>query len=107
VFRRTDDPILAIGEVTYLLGARVGSSVELRFLADVIGGNYTPMTVEPDDWIRIAELTRAYADLPLGTADASLVALAERLRITQVATLDRKHFSVVRPLHAEALELLP
>jgi len=100
-------PILAIGEVTYLLGTRVGTAVELRFLADLVDGNYVPMTVEPEDWIRIAELTKAYADLPLGTVDASVVALAERLRITQIATLDRKHFSVVKPLHTEAFELLP
>jgi predicted nucleic acid-binding protein len=46
-----------------------------------------------------------YADLPLGTVDATVVAAAERLGITAIATTDRRHFSVVRPAHAEALEL--
>jgi predicted nucleic acid-binding protein len=43
----------------------------------------------------------------LGAVDASVVATAERLGERQVMTLDRRHFSVVRPQHAEALELLP
>jgi len=53
------------------------------------------------------ELVARYADLPLGTTDASVVALAERLGVDELATLDRRHFSVVRPRHVEALTLLP
>ena len=46
-------------------------------------------------------------DLPLGTVDASVVAAAERLGITEVATVDHRHFSVVRPSHIDAFTLLP
>lgn len=59
------------------------------------------------DLARIVELTEAYADLPLGGTDASVIAVAERLGFETVATLDRRHFSVVRPRHAEFLTLLP
>jgi len=59
------------------------------------------------DWLRIAELVATYRDLPLGTVDASVVAAAERLGIAAVATLDRRHFGVVRPRHVESLALLP
>jgi uncharacterized protein len=59
------------------------------------------------DWLRIAELIATYRDLPLGTVDASVVAAAERLGIAEVATLDRRHFGVVRPRHVESLTLLP
>src|SRR5438445_5756948 len=48
------------------------------------------------DLDRMAELVETYADLPLGTVDASVVALAERLGLTSVGTLDRRHFTVVR-----------
>jgi uncharacterized protein len=48
-----------------------------------------------------------YGDLPLGTTDASVVAIAERLGFTEVATLDRRHFSIVRPRHTGALVMLP
>jgi predicted nucleic acid-binding protein len=47
------------------------------------------------------------SDLPLGTVDASIVAAAERLRVIEIATVDRRHFSVVRPNHAPAFELVP
>jgi hypothetical protein len=50
---------------------------------------------------------RTYASLPLGAVDASVIAIAERLKLTDVATLDRRHFTVVRPQHVNALNLLP
>ena len=46
-------------------------------------------------------------DLPLGGTDASLIAVAERLGATRIATLDRAHFSIVRPAHCDAFELSP
>jgi hypothetical protein len=46
-------------------------------------------------------------NFPLGIADASVIAAAERLGATEVATLDRRHFHAVIPAHAEALKLLP
>ncbi|WP_255622594.1 hypothetical protein [Pseudonocardia sp. DSM 110487] len=52
-------------------------------------------------------MVEKYADLPLGTVDASVIALAERLNLPAVATLDHRHFGVVRPRHVEALALLP
>ncbi len=59
------------------------------------------------EWLRIGELVEEYADLGLGGTDASVVALAERLDARTVITLDRRHFTVVRPRHCDALELLP
>ena len=56
---------------------------------------------------RMAELVGQYADLGLGGIDASVVAIAERLGVVKIATLDRRHFSVVRPAHVDAFTLLP
>lgn len=55
----------------------------------------------------MAELVERYADFPLGGADASVVALAERLEAPVIVTLHRRHFAAVRPSHGEAFELLP
>jgi hypothetical protein len=55
----------------------------------------------------MAELVASYHDLPLGSVDASVIAAAERLDIDAIATLDRRHFGVVRPNNTETLELLP
>lgn len=59
------------------------------------------------DWARIATLVDTYADLRLGGVDASLVTVAERLDVREIATLDRRHFTVVRPAHVDAFELIP
>jgi hypothetical protein len=45
--------------------------------------------------------------MPLGAVDASVIAIAERLKLTDVATLDQRSFTVVRSKHAKALNLLP
>lgn len=59
------------------------------------------------EWPRVAELVETYVDLPLGLVDASVVAIAERLGQTRVASLDHRHLGVVRPRHCERLELVP
>lgn len=100
-------PILVVTEVVYLLGTRLGHGAEVRFLGDFAAGNLIPEHVAAKDWLRIAELVQAYRDLPLGAVDGSLIAAAERLAITDVATLDRRHFTVVRPSHTPALAILP
>ncbi|MGD9999877.1 MAG: type II toxin-antitoxin system VapC family toxin [Ilumatobacteraceae bacterium] len=89
-------PSLVITEVTYLLGTRLGADAEVRFLGDLAAGNLLSESVAASDWLRMAELVATYRDLPLGTADASVIATAERLGIHEIATLDRRHFSVVR-----------
>jgi hypothetical protein len=59
------------------------------------------------DYKRMAELVDTYADSPFGTADAAVTAVVERLRITEVATLDHHHFRAVRPRHIPAFTPLP
>ncbi|WP_342213946.1 type II toxin-antitoxin system VapC family toxin [Nocardia wallacei] len=71
-------------------------AAELAFLHDVAEGAYTVVDTATEDLERIRELVGKYSDLPLGTVDASVVAVAERFPVTAVATLDRKHFSIVR-----------
>jgi predicted nucleic acid-binding protein len=100
-------PTLVITEVVYLLGSRLGAEPEVRFLGDLADGVFAVEPVAAGDWLRIAELVARYRDLPLGTVDASVVTAAERLRISEIATIDRRHFTVVRPCHIEAFTLLP
>jgi uncharacterized protein len=99
-------PTLVITEVSYLLGTRLGWQAEVRFLGD-LAADFIIEPLHAADPLRIADLVARYRDLPLGTADASVIAAAERLSCTEVATLDRRHFSVVQPGHVTAFELLP
>lgn len=62
------------------------------------------------DYERMADLVETYADFPLGTtdaADAADIAVSERLGVTEIATLDRRHFHAVRPRHTGSFTLLP
>jgi predicted nucleic acid-binding protein len=100
-------PTLVLTEVAYLLGTRLGWQAEVRLLGDLASTEFVIEPLHAADLLRIAELVARYHDLPLGTVDASVVAAAERLGIKQIATIDRRHFNVVRPSHTPVFELLP
>jgi predicted nucleic acid-binding protein len=100
-------PELVVTEVVYLLATRLGADAEIRFLGDFAAGNLIAEPVAAEDWLRIAELVGRYRDLPLGSVDASIIAAAERRGERDIATLDRRHFTVVRPAHVPSLRLLP
>ena len=68
---------------------------------------YRVKALAAPDYTRIADLVEQSGDLPLGGTDASLVALAERLAAQTAATLDHRHFRVVRPSHVGVLTLVP
>lgn len=95
-----------ITEVTYLIGTRLDATAEVLLLGDLASGSLIVAPVAPVDWLRIAELVGRYRDLPLGTVDASVIAAAERLGVTEIATLDRRHFDVVTA-HLGPFTLLP
>ena len=98
---------LVLAESAYMLRRGLGGHAELALLEMVTDGSVTVESLTPDDWTRVSELVAGYDDLGLGTTDASIVAMAERMKATRIATLDRAHFRVVRPKHVDAFELLP
>ena len=99
-------PATVAAEVCYLLEARAGSKSEAAFLRLFSAGKLIPVDITAADYERMAELVELYDDWPLGGTDASLIAVAERLDVTKVATLDRRHFGPIQPRHAEAFALL-
>jgi uncharacterized protein len=100
-------PALVATEVSYLLADRIGAHAELAFARALAAGELVLEPVADADWERIAELMEQYLDLPLGMVDASVIALAERRSVDVIATLDHRHFDVVRPRHVEAFTLVP
>ncbi len=85
-----------------MVESRLGQYQMAAFLDNCRNGKFR-LEWRETDLPRIQELMRQYADLPLGFADASVIALAES--VGRVATTDRRHFNVVRT--KRALELLP
>lgn len=95
-----------ITEVCYFLASRASAAAEASFLRS-LGTVFEVVDLKPADIDRMAELVETYDDLPLGAADASVVAVAERLNITEIITLDVRHFTVVRPRHVDHFMLSP
>lgn len=100
-------PTLVLVELDYWLRKRDQRQVWSDFADDVRGGAYRLHHPDERDVSRSAALERQYASLDLGVVDASVIVACERLGETKVATLNPRHFSVVRPHHCEALTLLP
>ncbi|MFC0862411.1 type II toxin-antitoxin system VapC family toxin [Sphaerimonospora cavernae] len=103
-------PITVLIEACWLINKYGGTKAHAAFLdqlhAAVNAGDFTLVAITPADLNRMAELVRTYPALRLDPADASVIALAERLNVRQIATLDRRDFTVIRPRHS-ALTLLP
>ena len=100
-------PPTVVAETAYMLERDAGPPIEAQFLR-LFGAGYLELaTLEHDDLVRAADLVEQYADFPLGTTDATIVAVAERLGIPAIATLDYRHFNSVRPRHVEAFTLIP
>ena len=98
---------LVVAEACYLLDRELGPRAEAALLASIVDGTLRVHDLSGGDWARVHELVEIYADLRLGGTDASLVALAEHLGASRIATLNRRHFSVAVPRHTDAFELLP
>ena len=96
-----------IVESSWLIESRLGPAAEASFLRSLARGEIERLDMTDADWSRVGELVEGYVDLRLGLVDASIVAVAERLGVTQIATLDHRHFTVVRPSHISGFELLP
>jgi predicted nucleic acid-binding protein len=98
---------LILAEVDHLAGARAGKVAQQAWRQDVANDAYDVVW-----WSGAARQSAAiaerYADLGIGLADASLVALAGRLDTVEIATYDERHFRAMRPLSSgAAFRLLP
>ena len=82
-----------LAEIGYLVERRLGVAVLEAFLVDLEQRAFALVNSE-DDLGRVRELVGRYADLPLGLADATVIACAERHQ-RKVLTLDQRHFGVV------------
>jgi predicted nucleic acid-binding protein len=107
-FERVSEPLqLVITEAAHLVGRILNASAEASFIRRLAGAVVSFHCSDPRDLHRMAELMDTCADLPLGAVDVAVIATAETLGVTRIATLDRRHFTVVRPTHAASFELLP
>lgn len=100
-------PAPVLVELDYFLTRAFGPNPFKQVLADVRAGAFSIQPLAGPDYDRAGELMTTYADLRVGFVDAAVLAIVERLREPKLATLDHRHFAVMRPRHVKALELLP
>jgi predicted nucleic acid-binding protein len=100
-------PAPVLVELDYWIHARMQPSVLLAFLDEVTAGAFSVHELLPEDYGRVRYLCDRYADSDIGLVDAAVIAVVERLNEPKLATLDRRHFGLIRPRHVPALHLLP
>jgi predicted nucleic acid-binding protein len=98
-------PVTVLPEVAYLLQTRLGPSAERAFIDALVAREFEMEPLKDRDITRAAEVLERYPQI--GFVDATLVAMAERLKLTRLATTDRRHFEWIVPKHAKAFELVP
>jgi hypothetical protein len=100
-------PIVVLPEVAFLLERRHGAARAAAAMDRIARGPWPIINLDPVDLLRTAELMARYTDARIGFVDAAIAALAERLAIVRVYTLDRRDFTRLRPRHAPAFDILP
>jgi len=100
-------PNVVLTEVAYLLSREGGSQAVTAFLEDAAESDFLFEMVTPDDLRRVTEIMKAYHPRRFDFVDCALIALADRLGISQICTLDRRDFSILRAKNGNYLTLLP
>lgn len=100
-------PDVVLPELAYLILRELGHPMLARFLRSISAGELVQVQSTPQDLARAADLLEKYADGKVDFVDCAIVAMAERLRVTKVLTVDRRHFTMFRPSHCEYFEIAP
>jgi predicted nucleic acid-binding protein len=96
-----------VAELDYLVATRHGVDDELAVLDELAGGAWDLPAFDQGGLRRSREVISSYRDQEIGVADASIVVLAERYRTRTIASLDHRHFDVLRALDGGKFEVLP
>ena len=99
-------PAPVLVELDHLL-RRLHPEAMSRFLGEIVAGAFEVVDLMLEDLVRVRVLLDDYRDLRVGYVDAAVLSIVERSGEAKLATLDRRHFAVMRPRHVDALELLP
>lgn len=100
-------PQSTLAEVGYLITREGGNRATAGFLRRLSETRYRIVPLEAEDFLRTAQILHQYADTRVDFVDATIVAVAERVKATRILTLDRRDFGIIRPAHAPHFEILP
>jgi predicted nucleic acid-binding protein len=100
-------PLPIVQELFQLIVARRSYSHAVQVFNIIRTSNSYIERLTDADLARMSEIMTQYTDAQLDFADTAIMALSERLNITQVYTFDRRDFGMFRPKHTDYLQLLP
>lgn len=100
-------PDVVLPELAYLILRELGYPTLSSFLRSIAAGELVQAQSIPQDFARAADLLEKYADNRVDFVDCAIVAMAERLNLTKVLTVDRRHFTIFRPKHCDYFEIAP
>ena len=100
-------PDVVLPEVSFLVARDIGHNGMRTFLEYFMQLDVQLEAVGMDDLAIVRNIVTAYPDARFDLVDCCIMAIAERLDITRIATFDRRDFTMFKPRHCEFLELLP
>jgi predicted nucleic acid-binding protein len=100
-------PQSVLAEVAFMLTRAGGKSATVRFFRALPQSKYRPIALKAEDFIHAADILQKYQDTRVDFVDATIAAIAERLHIPTILTLDRRDFGLIRPAHVDFFALLP
>jgi predicted nucleic acid-binding protein len=100
-------PDMVLPELAYMILRELGYGVLVNFLRAVLRGELRLERTTEADLQRTAEILRQYADSCIDFVDCAIAAMAERLNIQRILTVDQRHFRLFRPRHCDYFTILP
>jgi len=100
-------PQPVLHEICYLIASRMGAGKEAEFVRGLLASDWRLEALNGEDLSRTASIMEDYAEAGLGFVDAAVTAIAERLAVTRIYTLDRRDFQLMKPKHVASFEVLP
>jgi predicted nucleic acid-binding protein len=100
-------PDVVLPELAYLILRELGYPALATLLRSVASGELVQVKATPHDLARAAEILEKYADNRVDFVDCAIFAMAERLNLSKILTVDRRHFTIFRPKHCDYFEIAP
>ena len=103
----TPHVLSTVTETADFLAKNKGVEDVAKFLDSLSVTKFQLETPTAENYRRAAEILRKYNDANIDFVDSCIVAIAERLNVTKILTVDRRHFEIFKPSHCKAFEILP
>lgn len=100
-------PITVLPEAAFLIARRISHRAMRAFISKLQNPQWQIETITASDFERATQILDVYQDAALDFADGTIVAVAERMNVETILTLDRRDFQMIRPRHTTYFTLLP